>query len=404
MRPPRVPTFEYDWWKARGLGRIPRLEYELSVFDDLEVRVFALLAALGIPEDQWPLYMAFAKRLLQIGRHFLGQTYLDEKISLLEEFELRGLDISVLKRVQDICEDIIREENPDWWSSELPALILVGLQEGDLDLNDFVLGFKGDWLADRPTGAGTVVRHMKDHHPSDSAEYSSYGAALEPLVSYEVSIVSFWLKKSGNPTGNAYVRIYNADANHYPTGAALGTSAPLDVSTLSAVQYLEKSFTFATPVPLTAGNEYCIVYENPAVGTIDGTNYIQMYVNTVVTPPSQWKEKIRYVNGTWQVSDGWPRMSVYVYESGTGVPMPSCTITRGVLSLRTPATGADFIVTVHNFTKATSDTLTISQYEHVERDDTISLAFDVDDELGLEITQVGSDVEGDTLLVLLYTA
>lgn len=75
-----------------------------------------------------------------------------------------------------------------------------------------------------------------------------------------------YLKKTGVPTGNVTAKIF-AHAGTYgtssvPTGAALATSANLDVSTLTGSYVLKTlSFTGANRIPLEANTRYVLLLD-----------------------------------------------------------------------------------------------------------------------------------------------
>lgn len=73
----------------------------------------------------------------------------------------------------------------------------------------------------------------------------------------------FYIRKSGNPTGLAYAKIYahsgTYGTNSVPTGSVLATSDAFDVSTLTtSYQLITFNFTGANVVALSAGTYYCI--------------------------------------------------------------------------------------------------------------------------------------------------
>lgn len=81
-----------------------------------------------------------------------------------------------------------------------------------------------------------------------------------------VSKVTFYLKKTGSPTGNAYAKIYAHSGTYgtssIPTGSALGTSGALDVSTLdTSYANIDLTFTGANRVILTDGTYYVVTLE-----------------------------------------------------------------------------------------------------------------------------------------------
>jgi len=70
----------------------PQLETALRTWDYLEVLVFPKMEELGIPEEQYPFYMAWIKRKAEKGLMFSGVTQTSEYQLLKAEFVERGLD------------------------------------------------------------------------------------------------------------------------------------------------------------------------------------------------------------------------------------------------------------------------------------------------------------------------
>jgi len=93
--------------------------------------------------------------------------------------------------------------------------------------------------------------------------------------------VKFKLYKTGSPTGNAYVRIYEHTGTFgtggKPTGSALAESSALDVSTLTTTA-TETTFTFtgSNKITLVADTHYCVCVEYTN-GTL-GSDYLKARV------------------------------------------------------------------------------------------------------------------------------
>jgi hypothetical protein len=87
-----------------------------------------------------------------------------------------------------------------------------------------------------------------------------------------ISTTKWHLKKTGSPTGSAFVKIYahsgSLGTTSIPTGTALATSNAFDVSTLSGVYALtEIKFTGANNIVLANGTDYVIAIEYSAAGS-----------------------------------------------------------------------------------------------------------------------------------------
>ena len=112
---------------------------------------------------------------------------------------------------------------------------------------------------------------------------------LAPRAIGTVSKVTLSLKKVGSPTGNIYVEIQtNSSGAPSNTVVANGTSANVDVSTLTTSYSFTYDFTFATPPTLTASTTYHIAL----LGT-----YLTSAVNY-----ASWEND---QNGTYADGDGY---------------------------------------------------------------------------------------------------
>ena len=133
---------------------------------------------------------------------------------------------------------------------------------------------------------------------------------------------TFYLGKSGSPTGNAYAKLY-AHSGEYgtdsvPTGEALATSEPLDVSEFSgpAVRTLE-AFTFSgdQEYVLKPGVPYCIAFEYSGG---DADNYCLIGVDT--SSPSHLGNKFsKTASSEWTADIDW---DVCFYVGGEATPTP----------------------------------------------------------------------------------
>jgi hypothetical protein len=85
----------------------------------------------------------------------------------------------------------------------------------------------------------------------------------------------FFLKKASSPTGQAFAKVYAHTGSFgtasVPTGAALATSLPLDVSTLTtSYALIDFKFTGANQITLTNATNYVVTIEY-ADGTVGNT-------------------------------------------------------------------------------------------------------------------------------------
>jgi len=93
----------------------------------------------------------------------------------------------------------------------------------------------------------------------------------------------YLLKKTvGQAGGTAYIDIYNADGNGFPTGDILATTT-IDTSLLPAknseAEWFWTEYTFDSPIDLTSGSEIVIVVRYPDATYIK-TIYWGLYVPT----------------------------------------------------------------------------------------------------------------------------
>lgn len=132
-----------------------------------------------------------------------------------------------------------------------------------------------------------------------SAGYQS----IQLLYNIQVTSLSFYLVQDGAPTGSAYAKVYAATGSHgstaKPTGAALATSAAVNVATgVDPITPALVAFTFATPLVLTAGTVYCITCEFDGGG---GGDTLRMGVD-ITSPTHAGNSGTRDGVGTWSES------------------------------------------------------------------------------------------------------
>ena len=119
-----------------------------------------------------------------------------------------------------------------------------------------------------------------------------------------VTDVSFYLQRDGAPTGNVVAKIYAATGTHgstaKPTGAALGTSAAVNVTTISDASPALVEFTFETPFEMEAGETYCIACEFDGG---DASNTLRLGVD-VTGPTHEGSSGTRDDVGAWHDTAG----------------------------------------------------------------------------------------------------
>jgi len=142
------------------------------------------------------------------------------------------------------------------------------------------------------------------HPTASSTERSARGQAFTAGSTFHAIQVKFYAKKIGSPTGNAFVRLYattgTVGTDAKPTGAALASSAAFDVSTLTT-SYALYTFTLTVPYNLSNGADYAVVFENPASGTIDGSNIVVLGFDN--TSPSHGGNQVFFHTSAWQANN-----------------------------------------------------------------------------------------------------
>lgn len=157
-------------------------------------------------------------------------------------------------------------------------------------------------IVDSYTGPKDQDLKIYDNHPSDSGFVSSFGQSFTADFPLTLDSAKFYMRKSGLPTGTAYVRVYAHSGNYgttsVPTGAALASSEGFDVTSLTTSYVLISfNFTGADRIQFVAGTHYCIAFEAPAVGTIGGTD--QIWVGADASAPGHDGNNFYYINGVW---------------------------------------------------------------------------------------------------------
>ncbi len=142
-------------------------------------------------------------------------------------------------------------------------------------------------------GGGTpgVLRQINAINNALNMDYFMYSGDFHGIGTQFVAgssmsignVIITRMKKSGSPDVNIVIRIYEGagptDASDFDPAALLGESEPIAASTLVAhPESGSVCFTFATPVPVTSGNTYCICIETTDVVTWDGSNYFVVYM------------------------------------------------------------------------------------------------------------------------------
>lgn len=110
------------------------------------------------------------------------------------------------------------------------------------------------------------------------------GETFQALYSGFVTSAQFRLQNIGSPTGNATAKLYaitgTLGTNGKPTGSALATSDPVDVSTITSTGYVTFTFPALSQYWITALTNYCIAL---SYSSGDTNNCIRAFYTTAGT-------------------------------------------------------------------------------------------------------------------------
>lgn len=116
--------------------------------------------------------------------------------------------------------------------------------------------------------SGTAPLNALQHGYSQSVQQTT-GSAISATV------LMFYLRKVGSPTGTATAKLYASTGTHgadaLPTGAALA-SATLNVATLTT-SFVEMDLLLSAAVSIVSGTTYCVALEYTGG---DASNYVQL--------------------------------------------------------------------------------------------------------------------------------
>ena len=109
---------------------------------------------------------------------------------------------------------------------------------------------------------------------SDAYVAMSYVAVQTGTIT---SISTTKMEKAGSPTDNVICEAFTDNAGN-PSTTSLGVSDAVSAATLPASSGTTVTFTFSTPISVTAGTTYWFVFTR--TGAIDVTNFIRVIVST----------------------------------------------------------------------------------------------------------------------------
>jgi hypothetical protein len=179
----------------------PNLEVALVNLMEIEQIVFERLKALGIPEELWDYYMAFAKRVAALGLRFWDTTFQAELELLILEFKLRGLDEAVLR---DIANSLIP------WIKTKRGLALIGVEI--LFQDDWETGDCSKWDGAELLGDSGVV--------TDDVYQGVYSLKLGGDAWYKSNLYKFYNGWENGKTyfNSLYVKVKTLNLINPPSG------------------------------------------------------------------------------------------------------------------------------------------------------------------------------------------
>ena len=143
---------------------------------------------------------------------------------------------------------------------------------------------------------------MVSKHPSLNASVSSIGQSFNSSGDHRITSAQFYVRKVGAPSGNATAVLYAHSGvfgtSSVPTGAALATSDPVDVSTFgAALGLITFNFTGVNQYLMDSEVLYCIAFINPGTGVMNATNRVEFGRNN--TAGGHPGNEFIYQNNAW---------------------------------------------------------------------------------------------------------
>jgi len=159
-------------------------------------------------------------------------------------------------------------KNPEWDGVDMEVYHQIecssSSSDGDLVKLEKTLDYNSTW-----GGTGFVVFY---------SGANLYGGQCFTGNGVLISSVKLKIRRSGSPTGSVYAKIFALTGTYgstgEPTGSALGTSDALLAQDFSTGGDNE-TFVFSTPVSITSGNKYVLVFDISAAST-DGANAVSL--------------------------------------------------------------------------------------------------------------------------------
>lgn len=136
---------------------------------------------------------------------------------------------------------------------------------------------------------------------NQAASLKGAGQTFTASASYTITGFILKLSKTGSPTGDIKANLYTISGG-VPTGSPIASSSTFDVSTLTG-SATDTTFTFVTPIAITSGTSYAITIETEANYVGDGSNRIDMGIDTS-NPYSGGSEILKDSGSSWSSISG----------------------------------------------------------------------------------------------------
>lgn len=215
-------------------------------------------------------------------------------------------------------------------SSGSPGFIVSGSTDAGNALDDWSGGdIIVDVVSGTDAGFSNPTPYLMDSYPnsndaggttplsSNAAQWQADGQSING-TGEKLYSVKWRIKKDGSPTGNAVAKVYAHSGTYgtssVPTGAALATSANLDVSTLTtSMQDIEFLFSGANQITLTSGTKYFISIEYSGG---DASNCVRLATDN--TSPTHAGNEASYQSSAWTAASGYDNIFyLYTYDLDT---------------------------------------------------------------------------------------
>jgi len=179
----------------------PQMRTALINWDWLEVLLFPKFVACGVPEVEYPNYMAWAKRKAELGLSFDDYTRAAEKEVLKAEFVTRGLDAAKLDCI---------EPTVDTWIDQMTGEKIVN-GGFEADLTGWVVIYPPvDIVTYQPHTGLKCCRLMYQGYP-----YFYFGEIRQTLGSpvevSKVKTLGVWARRE-HVYANGQLRVFYSDA------------------------------------------------------------------------------------------------------------------------------------------------------------------------------------------------